>query len=150
MREGPGTPVEILLVEDSPGDGRLVMEALKDAPVANNLHWLEDGEEAMRFLRREAGYAAAARPDLILLDLNLPKKNGLRVLEEVKSDPHLKRIPVVIMTTSKAEEDILGAYGLHANAYVSKPIDLNKFLEAMRSIEDFWLVVATLPPKGKR
>lgn len=139
--------VEILLVEDNPGDVRLTVEALKEAKVSNNLHVAEDGIDAMAFLRREGKYADAPRPDLILLDLNLPKKDGREVLAEVKSDHDLRRIPVVVMTTSKAEEDILRSYDLHANCYITKPVDLDQFLTVVKSIEDFWLTIVKLPSR---
>jgi two-component system, chemotaxis family, response regulator Rcp1 len=142
-------PVEILLVEDNPGDERLTREALKEGKVYNNLHWVKDGVEAMAFLRREGKYGAVPRPDIVLLDLNLPKKDGREVLKEIKDDESLRRIPVVVLTTSKAEEDIIRTYNLHANAYVTKPVDLAQFLKVIRSIEQFWLAVVTLPPNGK-
>jgi len=141
-----GEPIEILLVEDSPDDIVLTTEALKDGKVRNRVSVVEDGEEAMAFLRREGRHATAPRPDLILLDLNLPRKSGREVLAEVKQDPKLKRIPVVIMTTSSNEEDILQAYNCHANCYVTKPVDLDQFLGVIRSIESFWLTVVKLPP----
>src|SRR5262249_4353832 len=140
-----GRPIEILLVEDSPHDARLTVEALRDGKVRNNVRVVEDGEEAMAILRREGKDAAAARPDLILLDLNLPGMDGREVLEEIKEDPDLKRIPVVVMTTSRAEKDILEAYNLHANCYVTKPVDVEQFIGAVRKIEDFWLTVVKLP-----
>jgi chemotaxis family two-component system response regulator Rcp1 len=140
-----GKPIEILLVEDNPGDVRLAVEALRDGKVANRLHIVEDGVEAMSFLRREGRYADVPRPDLILLDLNLPRKDGREVLAEIKQDAHLKRIPVVILTSSAAEQDVVQAYNLYANCYIVKPIDLDQFLKVVRSIEDFWLIVATLP-----
>jgi chemotaxis family two-component system response regulator Rcp1 len=143
-----GKPVEILLVEDSPGDVRLTVEALKDAKVRNELHVVEDGVEALAFLRQEGAYADAPRPDVILLDLNLPKKDGREVLAEIKGDPNLRRIPVVVLTVSQAEEDILKTYDLHANCYITKPVDLDQFLSVVRSIEDFWLTVVRLPPNG--
>jgi two-component system, chemotaxis family, response regulator Rcp1 len=139
------SPVEILLVEDSPADVRLTIEALRDAKVRNNLHVAADGEEALAFLRREGQHADAIRPDLILLDLNLPKKDGREVLEEVKADPQLRRIPVVILTTSEAEQDILRSYDLHANCYITKPVDLDQFITVVRTIEDFWLTIVKLP-----
>ena len=138
-------PVEILLVEDNPGDERLTREALKEGKVYSNLHWVKDGVEALEFLRRQGKYGAAPRPDIILLDLNLPKKDGREVLQEIKSDDHLKRIPVVVLTTSKAEEDVLRTYNLHANCYVTKPVDLEKFIVVVKSIDAFWLTVVTLP-----
>jgi len=138
-------PIEILLVEDSPGDVRLTQEILKDTKVRNNLHVVGDGVEAMAFLRHEDKYANMPRPDLVLLDLNLPEKDGREVLAEIKSDEKLKSIPVVVLTVSQAEEDILKAYGLHANCYISKPIDLNQFIKVVKSIEDFWLTIVKLP-----
>jgi two-component system, chemotaxis family, response regulator Rcp1 len=141
-------PVEILLVEDNPGDERLTREALKEGKVYNNLHWVKDGVEAMAFLRREGKYGAVPRPDIVLLDLNLPKKDGREVLQEIKTDPELKRIPVVVLTTSKAEEDVMKTYNLHANCYVTKPVDLEKFIVVVRSIDVFWLTIVTLPPNG--
>jgi two-component system, chemotaxis family, response regulator Rcp1 len=143
--EGMGKEIEILLVEDNPGDVRLTVEALREAKVHNRLSIVNDGEEAMAFLRRQGKYADAPRPDLILLDLNLPRKDGREVLAEVKSDPELRSIPVVILTTSQAEQDILRSYELHANCYVTKPVDLEQFMIVVRSIENFWLVVAKLP-----
>ena len=141
-----GKRVEILLVEDNPGDARLAAEALKDAKVLNNLHVVEDGVEAMTFLRREGKHADAPRPDVILLDLNLPKKDGREVLAEVKTDENLRRIPVVILTVSRDEEDILKTYDLHANCYITKPIDLDQFMKVVKSIEEFWLTIVKLPP----
>ena len=138
-------PVEILLVEDNPGDVRLTKEALKEGKVYSNLHWAKDGVEALEFLRRQGKFADAPRPDIILLDLNLPKKDGREVLSEIKNDENLKRIPVVILTTSKAEEDVLRSYQLHANCYVTKPVDLEKFIGVVESIDKFWLTVVTLP-----
>jgi chemotaxis family two-component system response regulator Rcp1 len=144
------TPIDILLVEDNPGDVRLTIEALKDAKVRNSLSVVEDGAEAMAFLRRQGKYADATRPDLILLDLNLPKKDGREVLKEIKEDEDLRRIPVVILTTSKAEEDIIKTYNYHANCYISKPIDLDQFVKVVKSIEDFWLTIVRLPPNVKK
>jgi len=141
-------PVEILLIEDSPGDVRLTMEALKEAKVLNNLSVVGDGTEAMAFLKREGAHAKAPRPDVILLDLNLPKKDGREVLAEIKADPNLRRIPVVVLTTSRDEEDIFRAYDLHANCYITKPVDFKQFLEVVQSIEDFWLTVVKLPHNG--
>jgi CheY-like chemotaxis protein len=141
-------PVEILLVEDNPGDERLTREALKEGKVYSNLHWVKDGVEAMEFLRREGRYKDVPRPDIILLDLNLPKKDGREVLQDIKNDDELKRIPVVVLTTSKAEEDVLRTYNLHANCYVTKPVDLEKFIVVVKSIDVFWLTVVTLPPNG--
>jgi chemotaxis family two-component system response regulator Rcp1 len=140
-----GKPIEILLVEDNPGDVRLAVEALRDAKVANRLHIVEDGVEAMSFLRCEGRYADVPRPDLILLDLNLPRKDGREVLTEIKQNTELKRIPVVILTSSAAEQDVVQAYNLYANCYITKPMDLDQFLKVVRSIEDFWLIVVTLP-----
>jgi CheY-like chemotaxis protein len=137
--------VEILLVEDNPGDARLATEALKDAKVKNNLHWVKDGVEAMAFLRREGKYADAPHPDVILLDLNLPRKDGREVLAEIKQDEDLRRIPVVILTVSGAEEDIIKTYNLHANCYIRKPVDLDQFIEVVKSIDYFWLTIVTLP-----
>jgi CheY-like chemotaxis protein len=139
---------EILLVEDSPSDVLMTREALASAKVLNNLHVVEDGVEAMEFLRRRGAYAHLPRPHLILLDLNLPRKNGREVLAEIKSDPSLKSIPVVVLTTSKAEEDVLHAYGLHANCYVTKPVDFGNFATVIRSIQNFWFKVVTLPDEG--
>jgi len=137
--------VEILLIEDNPGDARLTQEVLKDGKVKNNLHIVYDGEEATDFLFKRNQYQNAPRPDLIILDLNLPKKNGQEVLAEIKVDDNLKSIPVIILTTSKAEEDIIRSYNLHANCFLSKPIDLNKFFEVLKLIEDFWLTLVKLP-----
>jgi two-component system, chemotaxis family, response regulator Rcp1 len=140
-------PIEILLVEDNPGDVRLTREALKDAKVANTLHVVEDGVSALDFLHRLPPFSDVPRPDLILLDLNLPRKNGREVLAEIKSDDKLKSIPVVILTTSQAEEDVLRAYNLHANCYITKPVDFTQFTTIVRTIEDFWLTIVTLPPR---
>jgi two-component system, chemotaxis family, response regulator Rcp1 len=140
-------PIEILMVEDNPGDVRLTVEALKEGKVRNNFHTVEDGVEALAFLRRQEPYTDAPRPDLILLDLNLPKKNGREVLAEIKQDPELKRIPVVILTVSQAEQDVLKSYNLHANCYITKPVDLDQFLAVVKSIENFWLSVVMLPPR---
>ena len=139
-------PVEILLVEDSPGDVRLTREVLKDAKIANNLQVAIDGEEAMSILRREDEHAGAARPDLILLDMNLPRKNGREVLAEMREDPSLQRIPVIMLTTSSAEADIARSYELGVNCYITKPLDLGAFIDVVRSIEQFWLSVVCLPP----
>jgi len=139
-------PVEILLVEDNPGDHRLTKEALHEGKVYNNLHWVKDGVEAIEFLKQRGKHANAPRPDIILLDLNLPKKDGREVLSEIKGDRDLRAIPVVILTTSKAEEDVLKSYDLHANCYVTKPVDLEKFIVVIQSIDRFWLSVVTLPP----
>ncbi|HED01069.1 MAG TPA: response regulator [Proteobacteria bacterium] len=143
-----GKPIEIILVEDSPGDVRLTREALRESEVRNNLHVAIDGVEAMAFLRREGKYANAPKPDLILLDLNLPKKDGREVLAEIKSDEHLRSIPVVILTTSQAEEDILRTYNLHANCYITKPVNFDRFVEVVRCIENFWLTIVKLPRTG--
>ena len=140
-----GRPVEILLVEDNPGDVRLTQEALKEGKVYNDLSVVEDGVEAMAFLRREGEYADAPRPDMILLDLNLPKKDGREVLEEVKADERLRRIPVVVLTTSQDEQDVLKAYDFHANCYITKPVDFDQFIRVLRSIKDFWLTIVKLP-----
>jgi CheY-like chemotaxis protein len=134
-----------LLVEDNPGDVRLTREALKEGKILNDLSVVGDGVEALAFLRREGRYAEAERPDLILLDLNLPKKDGREVLEEIKSDGDLKKIPVVVLTTSAAERDILNAYDLHANCYITKPVDLGQFIKVVQLIEDFWLMIVKLP-----
>jgi len=141
-------PIEILLVEDSPGDVRLTREAFKDAKVHISLHVAPDGAEAMAFLRREGDYANVPRPDLILLDLNLPKKDGREVLGEIKESPTLKSIPVVVLTTSASEADILRSYNLHANCYITKPVGLNGFLDVVKSIDDFWLTVVKLPSES--
>ena len=143
-------PIEILLVEDNPGDVRLIKEAFREGKVLNVLHVVEDGVEAMAFLRRQNTHAQAPRPGLILLDLNLPRKDGREVLAEIKGDENLKRIPVVILTSSKSEEDVFRTYNLHANAYVAKPMGLNEFMATVRSIEDFWLAIVKLPPNGER
>ena len=137
--------IEILLVEDNPGDARLTTEALKEARVRNKLTHIADGIEALALLRQQGKYAGAQRPDLILLDLNLPRKDGREVLAEIKADDRLRRIPVVILTTSQAEEDILKAYNLNANCYVSKPVDLDQFIRVVRTIKDFWLTIVKLP-----
>ncbi|HEX8551277.1 MAG TPA: response regulator [Abditibacteriaceae bacterium] len=140
-------PIEILLVEDSPTDVLLAQEALEHAKMLNNLHVASDGIEAMEFLRREGSFADAPRPDLVLLDLNLPRKDGRQVLAEIKADENLKRLPVVILTTSKAEEDVHRAYGLHANCYICKPIDFDRFTEVVKSIEMFWFTIVALPTR---
>ena len=143
--DAPSKAVEILLIEDNPGDARLAREALRDAKVRNNLNWVPDGVEGMAYLRREGKYSQSARPDLILLDLNLPRKDGREVLSEIKADENLRRIPVVILTTSQAEEDILRAYHLNANCYITKPVDLEQFMKVVKTIEDFWLTIVKLP-----
>jgi CheY-like chemotaxis protein len=148
MTESSGihaVPIEVLLVEDSPGDVRLTQEAFKDAKVLINLHIASDGEEAMAFLRNEGAHANVPRPDLILLDLNLPKKDGREVLKEIKESPTLGSIPVVILTTSSSHEDVLRSYRLHANCYIAKPVDLEGFLRVVKSIDSFWLSVVKLP-----
>ncbi|HEX75653.1 MAG TPA: response regulator [Dehalococcoidia bacterium] len=142
-------PIEILLVEDNPGDARLTQEALKDAKVLNELHVVEDGVEALDFLRQQGKHTRAVRPDLILLDLNLPRKDGREVLAEIKSDVNLRRIPVVILTISKVDEDIIRTYDLHANCYITKPVDLDRFMEVIKAVEDFWLAIVKLPPRGE-
>ncbi len=139
-------PIEILLVEDNPGDVRLTVEAFKEGKVRNNLSFARDGVEALRLLRREGEFANAVRPDLILLDLNLPRKDGRELLADIKGDEGLKRIPVVILTTSRSEEDVLRTYNLHANCYITKPVELDQFISVVRSIDDFWLTVVKLPP----
>ncbi len=143
--EAFGDPIEILLVEDNPGDIRLTREALRDGKIYNNLYVARDGVEAMAFLHKTGQYAQSPRPDLILLDLNLPRKDGHEVLAEVKSDENLRRIPVVILTTSQAEEDIIKTYDLHVNCYITKPVDLDQFVKIVKSIEDFWLTIVKLP-----
>ena len=150
MSERGGDAIEVLLVEDNPGDVRLTREALRDGKVHNNLSVAPDGVEALAFLRREGKYADAPRPDVILLDLNLPKKDGREVLEEVKSDPALQSIPVVVLTSSEAERDIARAYALHANCYITKPVDLDQFITVVQSIESFWFSVVKLPPEARR
>lgn len=144
-----GRPIEILLVEDNPGDVRLIVEALRDGKVQNKLHIAKDGMEATAFLHREGEYADALYPDLILLDLNLPKKDGPEVLAEIKEDPALKHIPVVILTSSQEEEDIVKTYNLHANCYITKPIDLEQFIMVVKSISDFWLTIVKLPTEER-
>lgn len=148
MLEKSVKPIIIFLVEDNPGDVRLTQEALKEGKILYEMHVAPDGMEAMAYLKREGKYAEAPRPDLIFLDLNLPKKDGREVLDEIKTDPDLKRIPVVILTTSRDEQDVLRTYNLHANAYVSKPVGLEQFLAVVRSVEDFWLTVVRLPPNN--
>jgi chemotaxis family two-component system response regulator Rcp1 len=138
-------PIEILLVEDNPGDVRLTREALAEAKVRNNLAVANDGVEALAYLRRESPHEGATRPDLVLLDLNLPRKDGREVLAEIKADPDLRRLPVVVLTTSTAEQDILESYNLYANCYITKPVDLDQFLAIVTSIEDFWLTIVKLP-----
>jgi CheY-like chemotaxis protein len=144
-KSDPGKVIDILLVEDNEGDARLAREAMRDSKIGNVLHHVSDGEEAMDFLRRKGKYDRMPRPDLILLDLNLPKMDGRQVLAEIKEDPDLKRIPVVILTISSAEEDILKSYNLHANCYITKPIGLSQFMKVVRSVESFWLTIVKLP-----
>ena len=140
-------PIDILLVEDSPGDVRLTQEALRGAKVNNNMHVVNDGVEAIDFLQRNGEYTKMPRPGLVLLDLNLPRKNGRDVLATIKADPELRRIPVVVLTTSEADEDILKAYDLNANCYITKPVDLDQFIRVVKSIQEFWLTVVKLPPE---
>ena len=141
--------IEILLVEDSPSDTDLTVEALKEARVHNRLHVVEDGVLALEFLRRQGPYAQAPRPDLILLDLNLPRRDGRDVLAEIKSDPAIRSIPVIVLTSSKADQDVARAYELNANCYITKPVDFDKFIEVVHSIEDYWLMMVTLPPQPR-
>ncbi|MEO0036164.1 MAG: hypothetical protein RLZZ501_2187 [Pseudomonadota bacterium] len=138
---------DILLVEDNPGDARLAQEALKEGRMTSRLKVVVDGVEAMSYLRREGGYTDVPRPNLVLLDLNLPRKDGRQVLAEMKADPELRRIPVVVLTTSQAGQDILRSYDLHANCYITKPVDLDRFIAVIRSIEEYWCSVVTLPPR---
>ncbi|TET85658.1 MAG: response regulator [Anaerolineales bacterium] len=145
-----GHPVEILIVEDNPGDVRLMQEAMRDSKVLNKIHVVEDGVAAMAYLHRDGEYADVPCPDLIMLDLNLPMKDGREVLVEIKEDTELRRIPVVILTTSGAEDDILRTYNHHANCYITKPIDLQQFINVVRAIENFWLTIVKLPPDGNK
>ena len=140
-------PIELLLVEDSPGDVDLTIEALKEAKVANKLSVVNDGAKALDFLRRKGTFAGSPRPDLILLDLNLPKIDGRELLKQIKADPDLRRIPVVVLTTSNAEEDIMKSYDYHVNCYITKPVDFEQFMKVIRSIEEFWLTIVALPPR---
>ncbi|MEH2064540.1 MAG: response regulator [Nostoc sp.] len=140
-------PIEVLLVEDSPSDANLTIKGFLNAQIANNLHWVEDGESAMNYLREQEEFTNVPRPDLILLDLNLPGMDGREVLTEIKSDPNLKSIPVVIITTSTDEQDILRSYNLSANCYVTKPIDIYQFIQVVQLIKDFWLIAVKLPQK---
>jgi len=140
-------PVEILLIEDNPGDVRLTQEALRDGKIINTLTVVADGVEALDYLRRQGRYAAAARPDVIFLDLNLPRKDGREVLAEIKADQDLKRIPVVVITSSTSEQDVLKSYNLHANCYVTKPVDLEQFMVVVKTVENFWMGIVKLPPK---
>ena len=142
-----GRPIEILLVEDNAGDVRLAREGLRECKLLNNLSVAEDGVKALAFLRKEGEYAKAPRPDLIMLDLNLPRKDGREVLKEIKEDDSLKSIPVVILTTSKAEEDIVKSYSLHANCYVTKPLAIDQFINVVQAIESFWFTIVKLPPR---
>lgn len=150
IKEGILRPIEILLVEDNPGDVRLTSEVLKEGKVLNNLHVVMDGEEAMAFLKKEEKYSNSVNPDLVLLDLNLPKKNGLEVLAEIKEDPELKHTPVIMLSVSKLEEDIIKSYNQYANCYILKPVDLNQFMEVVKSIEDFWFTIVKLPSDGTK
>ena len=148
MSEMPNNgPIEILLVEDNEGDARLALEALKEGKVRNNLHHVKDGVEAIAFLNQQGEYADVPLPDLILLDLNLPRKDGREVLAEIKEDPNLRHIPVVVLTTSQAEQDLVETYDLHANAFVTKPLDLERFIEVVQAIEQFWFTIVKLPPR---
>jgi len=141
--------VEVLLVEDNPGDARLTQEALREGKLRNRIHHVRDGVEALAFLRREGDYRNAPVPDIILLDLNMPRKDGREVLAEIKADPQLRFIPVVVLTTSEAENDVVKSYELHANCYITKPVDLEKFTEIVHTIEDFWLEIVTLPHRDE-
>ncbi len=143
-----GSPIEVLLVEDDPGDVMMTQEAFQEHRVNNRLRVVSDGDEALSYLRREGRYAEAARPDLILLDLNLPRRDGREVLAEIKTDDTLRRIPVIVLTTSQADEDIMRSYQLHANAYVTKPVDFERFISVVRHIDDFFVGVVKLPPRG--
>lgn len=145
MDDESGRPAEFLLVEDNPGDVRLTREALKECKLRNNLSVVGDGVEALAFLRREGKYADAPKPDVILLDLNLPRMGGREVLAEIKADPVLRRIPVVVITSSEAEQDVVASYDLHVNCYVNKPVDLDQFIKVVRSIGTFWLTIVKLP-----
>ncbi len=138
-------PIEILLVEDNPGDARLTTDAFKEGRIINNMHVVKDGQEAMDYLNHQGAHAGSVRPDIVLLDLNLPKKSGLEVLKEIKADPQLKTIPVVILTTSASDKDILSAYENYVNCYIRKPVDFNDFLVVVTKIEDFWLSIVKLP-----
>ncbi|QLE54699.1 response regulator [Nostoc sp. TCL26-01] len=140
-------PIEVLLVEDNPGDAQLTRIALEDSKISVNLNVVEDGVEAMAFLRKQEKYVSVPHPDIILLDLNLPRKDGREVLAEIKTDDYLKRIPVVVLTTSQAEEDILRAYNLAANCYITKPVDFDQFVKIVQSIENFWFAIVKLPPE---
>ena len=146
---GKAVPVAILLVEDSPADARLTLEAMKDSKLLNKMYHVGDGVEAMAFLRNQGKYAGMPRPDLVLLDLNMPRKDGRQTLKEIKEDPALKRIPVVVLTVSSAEEDIIKSYDLHANCFVTKPLDLDEFAKVVQGIENFWFEIVRLPPEVK-
>jgi two-component system, chemotaxis family, response regulator Rcp1 len=148
MENSANKVADILIVEDNPGDARLIREVLHGNKIFTSLHIVKDGVEAMEFLRNQGKFISVPKPDLIILDLNLPRKDGREVLSEIKSDPELKHIPTVIMTISQAEEDILKSYNLHANCYITKPIDLNQFIKVVKSIEDFWFTIVKLPPKS--
>ncbi len=148
MRTTNSQPIEILLVEDNPGDARLALEALKESKIRNNLHHVTDGVEAMKFLRQQEKHAGVPPPDLVLLDLNMPRMDGREVLEEIKGDPDLRALPVVVLTTSEAERDLVKSYDLHANAYIVKPIDLDHFMEVVQNIEEFWFSIVKLPPRA--
>ena len=139
--------IDVLLIEDNPGDVRLTQEALRDGKMINKLSVVSDGVDALDYLRQKGRYGGAMRPDLILLDLNLPRKDGREVLTEIKADPDLKRIPVVVITSSKSDEDVLRSYNLHANCYITKPVDLAEFIRVVKSIEEFWMGIVKLPPK---
>ncbi len=145
--EATTIPIEILLVEDNPGDVRLTIEALREGKVRNNLHVATDGVEALEFLRRSGRFEAAPRPDMILLDLNLPRMDGRELLAEIKADPEIRRIPIIVLTTSQAEGDVLRSYDLHANCYITKPVDVETFFSVVRSIDNFWLAIVRLPPE---
>jgi CheY-like chemotaxis protein len=145
-----GVPIEVLLVEDDPGDVLMTREAFEEHKVRNNLSVVSDGADALAFVRREGEFSGAPRPDLILLDLNLPKRDGREVLSEIKNDPDLREIPIVVLTTSSAEADILSSYRLHANAYVTKPVDFERFISAVKQIDDFFVSLVKLPPRGQR
>lgn len=144
-----GEPITILLVEDNPADARLVKEAMKEVKINNALYHVPDGVEAMAFLRKQGEYAKVPRPDVILLDLNMPRKDGRQTLKEIKEDPELQRIPVVVLTVSDAEEDIIKSYNLHANCFVTKPLDLDEFSKVVKGIENFWFEIVKLPPNGE-
>ena len=149
MKQFNGKPVEILLVEDNPGDVELTREAFKQSKINNNIHVAKDGEQALDFLRKQGTFTGVTTPDIVLLDLNLPKKDGRHVLEEVKQDEALRRIPVVIMTSSKSEQDVVKTYDLHANSYLIKPVNLEKFAEVVEAIENFWFTIVVLPDNAE-